>query len=66
MKPLVHSINCFGTYIYELVKGSCSVKEDDINLSSFSFDKDHESNQNIIDMLLQAEKKLEAELKNRI
>lgn len=54
MQPLVHSVNCFGAYLYELVKSSCSVKEDDINLSSFSFDKNHESNQNIIDMLLQA------------
>ena len=44
MKPLVESINCFGDYLYNLVKSSCGVKEDDINMLAFSFNKEHESN----------------------
>jgi len=42
--PLVESINTLGAYIYDLHKESCSVKEDDLSFSTFSFKKNIKMN----------------------
>lgn len=60
---LIESIHGFGTHVFELTKLSGSIKEDDINLSGFSFSKHVKSHDEICELLLQAQKKFEAEYK---
>lgn len=58
MTPLVESVNTLGTYIYEIHKESCSVKEDDLSFSTLSFRKDIKTTDQVIDIFLKSEKEL--------
>jgi hypothetical protein len=61
--PLVESINTLGTYIFEIHKESCSVKEDDLSFSTFSFRKDIKTTDQAIELFLKSEKELEGIIK---
>lgn len=63
METLLASINCIGKYIYDMHKESCSIKEDDLGLSSFSFSRNTKPNEEIIERFIVLEKKLEVEMK---
>ena len=56
MSALVESINTLGMYIYELHKNACSLKEDDLNITTFAFKKVVLSNDEVCELLLKAEK----------
>lgn len=63
MGALTESINTLGKHIYEVVKQSCSIKEDDISISIFSFSNRSKTHDEVVELLLQAEKKVEASMK---
>jgi len=52
----MESINTFGAYIHDIHKDSCSVKDDDLSFSTFSFKKSTKSNEEVIELFLKAEK----------
>ena len=56
--PLVESINTFGSSIYEIHKEACSIKEDDLSFSTFSFKRKVKNHEEIAAMFLVAEKEL--------
>lgn len=58
MAPLVESINTLGTYIYEIHKDSCSVKEDDLSFSSLSYRRDIKTTDQVIEIFLKSEKEV--------
>lgn len=60
---LLESINCLGSYFYELIKQAGSVKEDDVTIPGFSFSRLSKSHDEVAELILQAEKKFEAEWK---
>lgn len=55
---LVESINSFGMYVYELHKNASSMKEDDLNISTFAFRKVVKSHDEVSELLLKAEKEV--------
>ncbi len=63
MTPLVESINTLGSYIFDIHKESCSVKEDDLSFSTFSFRKDIKTTDQAIELFLKSEKELEGIIK---
>jgi hypothetical protein len=63
LTPLVESIHTLGTHIYDLHKESCSVKEDDLSFSTFSFKEQVKSHEEVSTLFLAAEKELEALIK---
>lgn len=52
--PLVESINTLGSYIFEIHKEACGVKEDDLSFSSFSFKKQPKSSDEVVEIFLKA------------
>ena len=48
LSPLLESISTLGAFIYDLHKESCSIKDDDMGFSTFSFKKDTKSNDEVI------------------
>lgn len=58
MAPLVESINTFGCSIYDIHKEACSIKEDDISFSTFSFKRKVKNHDEVAAMFLVAEKEL--------
>lgn len=52
-----------GSYICDIVKQSGTIKEDDVTISGFSFSNKSKNHDEVIELLLQAEKKFEAEYK---
>jgi len=63
MEALVESINSLGMYIYELHKTSCSLKEDDLNISTFAFRKIVKSHDEVSELFLKAEKDIDQRIK---
>ena len=47
LSALVESINTFGMYVFDLHKNACSLKEDDLNISTFAFKKVVNSNDHV-------------------
>ena len=58
MNALTQSIQTLGNHIYDIMKQSCSVKEDDVNISIFSFSKQTKTHDEVVDLIIQAEKKV--------
>ena len=59
MTALVESIHSLGTHIYEIHKDACTVKEDDLSFSTFSFKLCPKSHDEALDLLIKAEKEID-------
>ena len=58
MNALSQSVQTLGSHIYAVLKQSCSIKEDDSNISVFSFTSKVKTHDEVMELLIQAEKKM--------